>query len=183
VVAVSEHFDAFKEWVRTLREDVNTLKRCVENAKASSGGRRHAAAALNYLVTRMDLVPDWEESIGTLDDAMVLRVLVRLGMQDGIDDGLDASTLVAIGRLENEAQRVEDFLEEEELYDKFRKYCAQLTRESVRGRSPHDIVEDAKVRDALFREVDEELERQSTPKFGDADKLAVKFRAYLRHKL
>ena len=78
VSELSEHIDVFKEWVRTLREDIETLKTVIENEKVDEDARKFAACALNYLVTRMDLVPDWEESIGVLDDAMVLRICITL---------------------------------------------------------------------------------------------------------
>lgn len=180
--AMSEHIDVFKEWVRTLREDVGTLKTCIENDKADDKARQYAAAALNYIVMRMDLVPDWEESIGVLDDAMVLRVLVRLGMQEELDQGLDAETVVEIGRLTNEVDAIEEFLGDE-LYAKFRKYCSLLTDESVRGRSPYAIVTDVAAREQLYGEVEDDIKRMPPASFADPEAIATKFKSYLHHKL
>ncbi|MBT8496518.1 MAG: DUF1232 domain-containing protein [Deltaproteobacteria bacterium] len=86
----------FREWTKTLREDVETLKRVVEADEADRDGRRFAAAALNYLLTRMDLVPDWEESIGILDDILVIRALAGLAVQKGVDEHVGSDTQVEL---------------------------------------------------------------------------------------
>jgi uncharacterized membrane protein YkvA (DUF1232 family) len=182
VAAMAKDMKVFKEWVRTLREDVQTLRRCIENDEASKDGRQYAAAALNYVVMRMDLVPDWEEAIGVLDDAMVLRVMVRLGMQKDLDEGLDADTVAQLGRLSNEAELIETFLGDE-LYAKFRKYCTRLTDESVRGRTPYAIVSDADLRKQLYEEVEDDIKRMPPASFADPEQVSVKFKSYLHHKL
>lgn len=180
--AMAEHIAVFKEWVRTLREDVETLKTCIENDKAGKDARQYAAAALNYVIMRMDLVPDWEESIGILDDAMVLRVLVRLGMQKDLDEGLDAEAVADLGRLTNEVDAIEEFLGDA-LYAKFRKYCARLTDESVRGRNPYAVISDADARAQLYEEVEDDIKRMPPAPFADAEKIATQFKSYMHHKL
>ena len=173
---------AFKEWVGTLREDVETLKRVVACADVNPEARRYAAAGLNYLVTRMDLVPDWEETVGVLDDVFVMRVLIRLAMQHQVDEGLDSQTLVEVGRLANEAETVEAYLGSE-LYARLRKHCAALVDQAVRERTPAEIVGERATREALFREVADEIKRLPAAAFSDPDAVAVKLKSYLQHKL
>jgi uncharacterized membrane protein YkvA (DUF1232 family) len=180
---VSEHFQAFKEWVATIREDINTLEHIVENEKVDVEARKLAAAGLNYVVTRMDLVPDWEESVGVLDDVMVLRVLVELACQHGLDEVLeDTDDTVAVARLSNEASRVDAYLGTD-LGASFRKYCARLVDETVRGRSPATIVSDAEQRKKLFDEVEADLKRMPPAPFASPDEVDLRFRSYLGHKL
>jgi len=72
------HIDVFKGWAETIRADIDALKALLEADKASADARKLAGAALSYLVSKMDLIPDWNEGIGVIDDVMVLRVMAQL---------------------------------------------------------------------------------------------------------
>jgi uncharacterized membrane protein YkvA (DUF1232 family) len=178
---MSQHIAAFKEWVETLREDVAALRRVVDTEAAAKDARKQAAAALNYLIMRMDLVPDWEPAIGVLDDVFVVRVCARLASQHD-QEHFDDKTQVALARLGNQADRIEEFLGAE-LYGKLRAYCQKLAGEKVRERTPELVLADDNARKKLYAEVDEELQRTTAPAIADADATAVKLRAYLAHKL
>lgn len=180
---MSEHVDAFREWVGTIREDVDTLEAIIDSEDVAQDARQYAAAALNYLVTRMDLVPDWEDSIGVLDDVMVIRICTELASQRGLDEALsDAKHIVAVGRLVNESKRIDEFLGDEVAAD-LRKYVARLVETSVRGRGVMTILENAEERAKLYEEVAADLRRMPPAPFADAEALAVKFKSYLQYKL
>ena len=180
---MSNHVESFKEWISTIREDIGLLEFIVSSDAIESDARRYAAAALNYLVTRMDLVPDWEESIGMLDDAMVIRICVELSSQNGLDSGLEgADHIVALGRLINEVKVVEEFLGKE-LHSDLRDYCVKLTDAEVRGRGVATILESEEERTKLFSEVDADLKRVPPASFSDPEAIELKFKSYLKHKL
>ncbi len=180
---MSEHVEAFREWVGTIREDVETLEAILDTEAVADDARQFAAAALNYLVTRMDLVPDWEESIGVLDDVMVIRICTELASQRGLDEGLsEAKHIVAVGRLVNEAKRIDEFLGDEVAAD-LRKYTARLVDTSVRGRGVKTIIENASERAKLYEEVADDLKRMPPAPFADPESLVVKFKSYLQYKL
>ena len=179
---MADEMKLFKEWVSTIREDVETLKTVVAAEQASDDARKFAATGLNYLLTRMDLVPDWEDSIGILDDVMVIRVLAALIVQTDIDDVGDTQTQVALARLSNEADRGERWLGSE-LWAKFSKHAVLLVEKPVRGRSPSQMIGDAAMRTAVFGEVDDHILRLPPATFKDPEQIAVKFKSYLQHKL
>lgn len=180
---MSDQIDAIREWVDNFREDIEAMKAIVEADKLDEDARKFAAAALNYLVTRMDLVPDWNETLGVIDDVMVLRVCIELAANYGIDEGIDdTDALIRISRMTNESEIVEKFLGAD-LHAKFRQYCARLTDQEVRGRRPASIVESAEVREALYKEIDDDLLRMPPAPFKDPEDIAVKFKSYLQHKL
>lgn len=172
---------AMKDWVESFRDDAQALKTVVCAVEASPRARTYAAAALGYLVMRMDLVPDWTETIGVLDDVMVLRICASLASSAGID-GVDTGTLVAVGKMVNQVDEVEAFLGTE-LYAQLRKYCERLVKTEVRGRTPETVVKDVAARTALFADVDAEILRQPAAAFSDPARLTVELRAYLGHKL
>jgi len=173
------HFEAFKEWVSTIREDIESLEGILDSEKINRDARIYLAASLNYLVTRIDLVPDWEESIGVLDDVIVLRVLVELASQHGLED---SKHIVAVGRLLNEGKRIADFLGNE-LDADLRKFCVKLTDKVVRGRSCATIVDEESERKKLFVEVEQDLRRMPAAPFSDPEALAVTFKSHLAYKL
>ncbi len=178
-----ENIEIVSEWVETFREDVEALKKVISDEAVSEDARKYAAAALNYLISRMDLIPDWTETIGVVNDVMVLRTCVVLANQYGLHDDLhDADALVAVGRLANEADRIEAILGHD-LEVKLRTFCARLADTAVRGRTPETIVTDAAARDKLFEEVDDDLKRLPPATFTDAEGVKAKLVSYLTAKL
>lgn len=175
------HIETFKSWTETMRGDVDALKAVVESAGAELPARKLAAGALSYLVSKMDLVPDWNAGIGFADDVMVLRVVAQL-VQNHEAGELPASALVALGRMANEADEVGAFLGAA-MFEKLRAYVATLADVAVRGRTPGLIVDDEHARAALWREVGDELAKTATVVIGDPDDAEVRLRAHLAHKL
>lgn len=174
--------ETFKTWAEeTMRSDVEALKAVVESPGADLPARKLAAGALSYLVSKMDLVPDWNVGIGFADDVMVMRVVAQLINHH--DTG-DLSTLasVALGRMSNEADAVSGFLGPQ-LFDKLRSYVAKLGEQEVRGRTPGNIVDDDQARARLWEEVEGELSRSAPVVLGDVADAEVRLKAYLTHKL
>ena len=178
---MAAHIEVFKGWAETIRQDVDAFKALLESAKADAGSRRLAGAALSYLVSRMDLVPDWNEGIGVLDDVMVLRVCAQLTQGD--DRGtLPASVEISLERMANEADKITGFLGGA-IYDRLRAYCAKLVDHPVRGRTPAQLVDDAAARKAFYVEIDDEIKRTVPIVINDPDDAEVRLKAYLTHKL
>ena len=164
-----------------MRADVDALKAVVEASAAELPARKLAAGALSYLVSRMDLVPDWNAGIGFADDVMVLRVAAQL-IQNHDTGDLPTSATVALGRMANEADVVSSFLGAA-LFEKFRAHVSKLTEQVVRARTPGVIVDDDAARAALWREVNDELTKTTTVVIGDVADAEVRLKAYLAHKL
>jgi uncharacterized membrane protein YkvA (DUF1232 family) len=178
---VVAHIDVFKGWAGTIRQDADAFRAVLESAKADASSRRLAAAALCYLVSRMDLIPDWNEGIGVIDDVMVLRVCAQL--TQGCDRGsLPTAAEVTLERMANEADKITGFLGGP-LYDKLRAHCAKLVDQSIRGRTPAQLVDDAAARKALYAEVDDEIKRTVPIVVNDPVDAELRLKAYLTHKL
>jgi hypothetical protein len=96
----------------------------------------------------MDLIPDWNEAIGVLDDVMVLRVLAQL-TQTHERGPLPTVAEISLDRMANEADQIAAFLGGP-VHDKLRAYCARLADQQVRGRTPAQLVDDADLRKALY---------------------------------
>jgi len=178
---VAKHIDTFKSWADTFRPDVAALKALIESENADLEARKLAAAALSYLVTRMDLIPDWNEGIGVMDDIFVVRVCAQMATAHKLGD-LSHDAEVTLGRLANEADKILDFLGGD-LYDKLRQHCAKLEDVAVRNRTPKNIIEEGAARLALYAEVEEELKRSVPVVVSDPEDAELRLKSYLKQKL
>ena len=175
------HIDVFKGWAETIRADIDALKALLEADKASTDARKLAGAALSYLVSKMDLIPDWNEGIGVIDDVMVLRVCAQLSA--GYDRGkLPTNAEVNLERMANEADKISAFLGGG-VYDKLKQYCSKLAEQAVRGRTPQALTEDASLRKTLYSEVEDELKATVPIVINDPVDAELRLKSYLTQKL
>ena len=175
------HIDVFKSWADTIRQDIDAFKALLESDQADTSSKQLAGAALLYQVGKLDLIPDWNEGIGVIDDVMVLRVCAQL-TQGHARGPLPTAAEVALDRMANEADKIQAFLGGA-LYDKLKAYCAKLTEQAVRGRTPSQLVEDAASRAALATELDDELKKTVPIVVNDPADAELRLKAYLTHKL
>jgi uncharacterized membrane protein YkvA (DUF1232 family) len=175
------HIEVFKGWADTIRQDLESYKVLLESSKADDNSRRLAGAALLYMVSRMDLIPDWNEGIGVLDDVMVLRVCAQL-TQTHERGPLPTVAEICLERMANEADKIAEFLGGP-LHDKLRAHCARLAEQAVRGRTPAQLVADAELRKALYAELEDEIKKTVPIVLGDPADAELRLKAYLTHKL
>ena len=175
------HIDVFKSWADTIRQDIEAFKALLESTKADERSRKLAGGALSYLVSKMDLIPDWNEGIGVIDDVMVLRVCAQL-VQDYDRGTLPTSAEVSFERLANEAEKITAFLGGP-IYDKLKAYCSKLGDLKVRGRTVDQLMADAAQRKTFYGELDEELKKSVPIVVNDPVDAELRLKAYLTHKL
>jgi uncharacterized membrane protein YkvA (DUF1232 family) len=173
--------DKIKGWIDSFAADVGAVQAVAGEAKLAREARLAAAAALGYLVTRLDLIPDWEETRGIIDDAMVLRVAMSEAAGHDLE-ALPEDDQRAVHRLANETETVGEFLGAD-LYPRFKRYVADLQHAVVRGRHPSTVVDDDATRARLYAEVAEELKRLPPAPMSDPERVARIVRNYLSHKL
>jgi uncharacterized membrane protein YkvA (DUF1232 family) len=158
--------ERMKKWIDSFPADVEAVKRYVADKGARGETKRVAAGALNYMLLKMDLVPDWEDAAGILDDAMVLRVAAAIA-QDRDLGSPAAEVEKGMARLANEVEVVSEFLGGD-LFDKLKKYVLALPDQAVRSRGAGQIVDNEGVRTKLYAEIDAELERLKPAAIKDA---------------
>ena len=175
------HIDVFKSWAETIRQDIDAYKTLLESDKADEKARKLAGGALAYLVSKMDLIPDWNEGIGVIDDVMVLRVCAAMSQDHG-RDGISGAAEASLERMSNQAEKIHEFLGGP-LYDKLKVYCAKLGDLKVRGTSPTAMMADAAARTAFYAALDEEIEKTVPIVVNDPKDAELRLKAYLTHKL
>ena len=175
------HIDVFKSWAETIRQDMDAFKALLESGKADEKARKLAGGALSYLVSKMDLIPDWNEGIGVIDDVMVLRVCAALS-QDLSRGSLPTSAEAALERMANQSEKITEFLGGP-IYDKLKQYCSKLGDLKVRGATSTELIADEAARKSLYVALDEELEKTVPIVINDPADAELRLKAYLTHKL
>jgi uncharacterized membrane protein YkvA (DUF1232 family) len=175
------HIDVFKGWAETIRQDTDAYKALLESTKADDKSRRLAAIALQYLVSKMDLIPDWNEGIGVIDDVMVLRVCAALA-QDHDRGALPTAAEAALERMANQSEKISAVLGGP-LYDKLKAYCAKLGEQKVRGITVPQLLDEESARKSLYQALEEELEKTVPIVVNDPTDAELRLKAYLTHKL
>jgi uncharacterized membrane protein YkvA (DUF1232 family) len=171
--------DAFPNWLRSLAEDARALAAVLE-VEATDSAQRRSAAALNYLLKSLDLIPDGLEDLGFIDDAFVVRAVAdAIKFESEAALAVDASGTLA--RLAQEAELVREFLAGE--YGRLAKYVAGLEHGSARGRSVTAILSDSALRAEFVREVRQWADGYSVPGFSRDERNLVKLRSFLLAKL
>jgi uncharacterized membrane protein YkvA (DUF1232 family) len=178
---VVAHIDVFKSWAQTIRQDIDAYKTLLESDKADDRVRKLAGGALWYMVSKMDLIPDWNEGIGVIDDVMVLRVIATLS-QDFDRGPLEGGTESSLERMANQAEKIQEFLGGP-LFDKLKAYCAKLGDLKVRGATVGGLMSDEKERASFYVALDEELEKTVPIVISDPADAELRLKAYLTHKL
>jgi uncharacterized membrane protein YkvA (DUF1232 family) len=175
------HIDGFKAWAETIRQDTDAFKALLESTKADEKSRRLAAGALQYLVSKMDLIPDWNEGIGVIDDVMVMRVCAAL-TQDHDRGALPTAVEASLERMANQSEKISAFLGGP-LYDKLKLYCTKLGDTPVRGITIKQLLEEESARKSLYQALKEELEKTVPIVINDPTDAELRLKAYLTHKL
>lgn len=175
------HIEVFKDWAESIRQDIDALKAVLESKEADEHSRKLAGGALSYLVSKMDLIPDWNEGIGMIDDVMVLRVCAQL-IQGHSPGTLPSAAEFSLDRMANEAAKIQAFLGGP-IYDKLKSYCAKLEDLTVRGRSPAQLGDDAALRKTFYVELEDELKRTVPIVISDPADAELRLKAHLTHKL
>ena len=175
------HIDTFKSWADTIRQDTDAFKALLESTKADDKARRLAAGALQYLVSKMDLIPDWNEGIGVIDDVMVLRVCAAL-TQDHDRGALPTAAEASLERMANQSEKISAFLGGA-IYDKLKQYCAKIGETPVRGITVAQLLEEDSARKSLYTALKDELEKTVPIVINDPTDAELRLKAYLTHKL
>ena len=175
------HIDVFKSWAETIRQDIDAYKTLLESDKADDKARKLAGGALSYLVSKMDLIPDWNEGIGVIDDVMVLRVCAALS-QDHDRGALPSSAEASLERMANQSEKIQAFLGGP-LYDKLKVYCTKLSDLKVRGKTVQTLIDEEPERNAFYKALDEEIEKTVPIVINDPTDAELRLKAYLTHKL
>ncbi len=172
----------FRKYVESLPRDAKEVLAIAADKKVSKTARKHAVAALNYLLLQLDLVPDWVPVIGLCDDAFVLRL--AMAMMADEDPKLSAEQTTTMGRLANEADEVKGFLGEE-INDLLRGFVVALGDREISRRVPDKIVSDDKALAAWKRDIEGHIKgvKPDLRPMEDPEKLERDLLNYFRTKL
>jgi len=170
---------SFADWTKTLPADIDATFALLTHDGIGAPGRRSLAAGLSYLLTQFDLIPD-HERIGTVDDAMVLRVAHSLAAEHA-----KAGAAEETAKFSKDDPVIREFLGDA-MYKKLRDYVAGLADKTIRARTADQILASEEARKDLRREL-EQAKTQLPPALdvpeAKATDIAVSVLGYLKIRL
>lgn len=172
----------WQEWASQLGSDIDLVFALSGNEAIAPPGRRFLAAAISYVLTQLDLIPDHERA-GAVDDALVLRVAAALATEHA--GALPTKESAQLARLANDDEDIRAALGDA-LFARLRRYVIDLCDKPVRGRSAEQLMNDARSRQDAQRELEQSKRRLKEPSPlspAEAAALEVSVKSYLQMKL
>ena len=169
----------FQEWIDSYEHDVTTYKEILADENAPEELRRLLAGALMYLVRQIDLVPDYYKPAGTIDDAMVLRVMADLGGEYAAE--LEPKHMKALFKLANDCETIREFLGDQ--YRDLENYVRLQPEKATHGLTGEAVAKEKSQMEELIRQVDEELHHFEAVAIQDGAKVERELHSYLHSKL
>jgi uncharacterized membrane protein YkvA (DUF1232 family) len=176
----NELLDKFGSWVESLTDDAKAMRAAVEAEGVSREAKRNLIAGLSYLLRKIDIVPDYLGGLGSVDDAMVMRVSTKLALDAGLGT-VDDETKSHLEKLSADVSVVEEFLGD--LFDSFKDYTAGLPDTKVRGRSADTVLDDDDARQQFGYELDDELKSFEIRPVEGGDKALRELCSFIKAKV
>ena len=173
----SDFIRTMEQWTSSLANDTSPLIAAMTAAETPREARRLLVGALSFFIRKVDIVPDYVEGIGLVDDAFVLRVASALAEQSGLGE-LDVEVAAAIEALAESTAPIKEFLWD--LYPQFEDFVRALPDQTVRGRTADNVLDDPAAREDFLREVNDELRLLEVKPFLDSDRVLTDLKAFIR---
>lgn len=71
----------WRQWAASIRTEIGVYRRVLQHPRTPRLSRWLLGFALLYLVSPIDLIPDWLPVLGQLDDLVFVPYLVRLALR------------------------------------------------------------------------------------------------------
>ncbi len=175
-----EYLDVFGQWVAGLPKDAEALKAVYEGENVDREIKLMAVGALAYLLRKIDIVPDYLGGLGTVDDAMVLRLMAKKALPKGIE-GVDASVIEHLQKMAQDVAVIEEFLGED--FSALEKYVDSLTSQPVRNRTPEKVLDDAEAAEQFAYELSDELRAYQVRSIDGGERALRELRSFIRAKV
>lgn len=169
----------FQKWIDSFERDARLFVDVLKSEEAPHTARKLAATGLNYMLKQIDLVPDYYQPVGLIDDCIVLRVLADLGAETNAE--LEPQHMKAMFRLANDCDLLREYAGD--VYRKLENKVKLMQEQEVRKRSPAAILDSEQMMEDFLRDVEQDLNAYETVEIKDPARAERELLSYLRTKL
>jgi uncharacterized membrane protein YkvA (DUF1232 family) len=168
-------------WIEAFPRELEVVREAILDKHPPPVARRLLVGVLTYRVRQMDLIPDYIQPVGVVDDCLVLRIAAELFLKYNVD-GLPTSTLQKVARLANDSEVAKQFLGDA-LFEALERFVGALPDQPFRDLTPEQVLSDERVRGRLFIEVNDSVKNWKVPPVDDLPRMERDVKNYLRDKL
>jgi uncharacterized membrane protein YkvA (DUF1232 family) len=177
----TEHAKHFQLWIDTFGEDIRTIVELLDEDDAHEDLKRLGIGTLNYGLKQLDLIPDFYEPVGLIDDCMIIRVFASLALEYVIqlkDDRIKK-------RLVMMAEQNEVVIEfsGKEIYRALMNYVKVLPDRKVRHRDAKIILTNEDKMKDFKEDIAVEMKGYVGAKIDDPEGVCKDLKSFLKLKL
>lgn len=176
----NEILDKFSQWTASLPDDAKALREAFESKAVPEEAKKLVVGGLAYLMRKIDIVPDYLGGLGSVDDALVMRVAAMKAIESGLGD-LEEETVARLKAMSDDVGAIKDYLAD--LFDGFASYVTDLPSQAVRGRDAAKVLEDPETRQQFLYELADEIKNYVAKPIEQGEKALREFRSFVKAKL
>lgn len=172
----AESLAILQRFVDTYAADVAVVQAAVADSATPAAARRPLVGALAYAVDAFDFFPDTTKGLGTVDDAIVLRVAAKAAVGAGAPD-------LALGQLARDTDHIDAMFGE--LAPSITKLVAALPDRKVAGKTTDEVLASKDAMVTLEANVKRELARYQAQPIdlagGGPERAVIEVKKMLAH--
>lgn len=177
-ITITKHF---QEWIDNYADDIRLLAGVLKLENAPDELKRMAVGTLNYGLKQLDLVPDFYQPVGLIDDAMIIRVFASLAT-DLLLEVEDQRTKKRFLEM-TEADEVIQAFAGDEIYRALLNYVKALPDKKVRQRDAKIVLGNPDIMEEFLTDIETELKGYEGSKIDDPETVIKDLRSFLKLKL
>jgi uncharacterized membrane protein YkvA (DUF1232 family) len=137
-------------WIGTIPKDVEVMVEALQSSATPRESRSLLAGGLSYMLRKIDIVPDFLEGVGVVDDTLVIRVAAASAVELG-SGKLDSYIEGELFGLGQSLDSLRDYLGD--AYPGFEAYVKELLKGEVGACMADNIIDDEETYQQFLGEV------------------------------
>ena len=169
----------FQKWIDHYEHDIEVFVDVLKGDLTPFPLKKLVATGLSYQIRQVDLVPDYYQPIGLIDDCIVLRVVADLGAEWTAE--LDPDHMKSMFKFANDCDMLKEYLGE--FYRPLENLIRDMGEEEVHRRTPESIVESDEVLKSFLEELEEDVRHFKAVAIEDGPRAERELLSYFKAKL
>ncbi|MBN2723617.1 MAG: DUF1232 domain-containing protein [Deltaproteobacteria bacterium] len=171
----------FQQWIDNYADDIRLLISLLKEKSAPEELRRLVVGTLNYGLKQLDLIPDFYTPVGLIDDAMIIRVFAKIGL-DYVLQLENENLRNKLIQLAEEDKFINEFVGDD-IYRALTNYVKAQPDRKVRQRDAKIVLGNDDIMKEFIDDIKGELSGYEGAKISDPVNVQKDLKSFLKLKL